>query len=251
MPEYSVLIVEDDPIIVRVLFSMLEYENFHVLTPIDAGEQVIEQVTLEKPDIILMDIDLPGKITGIEAASILFNIFCIPVIFVTGHDEKQILNKAMESMPFGFLIKPVNPDLLFSSIRVGINLCSKMRLTTEGMISGLSESMKKKLTESSGFYLLVDDMNHILLANQGAEELFKTDSSNLFNNDLLTTFQNIISDNESPNSDLLDDLTNHRPVKVNIGNRESKCTVNIESVKNLFGVKSGSFISIIFPDNNY
>jgi hypothetical protein len=169
---------------------------------------------------------------------------------VTGHDEKQILDKAIVSMPFGFLIKPVNPALLFSSIKVSVNLCTKMRHTTEGKLSGLSESMITMLTGSSGNYLLVDNMNHIPLANQGAEEFFKMDSSNLFNNDVITMLQNLISDGKRSKDELIDSLMDHRPVMVTVGNRISECTIEIEPIKNLFGVQSGSFISIILPNTN-
>jgi CheY-like chemotaxis protein len=93
MPENSVLIVEDDEIIVRVLLTILREGGFTVHTPVNSGEQVIEQVAAEKPDVVLMDIDLPGAMSGIEAAAQLFNIFSIPVIFVTGHDEKKVLKK--------------------------------------------------------------------------------------------------------------------------------------------------------------
>jgi CheY-like chemotaxis protein len=247
MPEYSVLIVEDDPIIVRVLYSMLEYGNFHVLTPIDSGEQVIEQVTLEKPDIVLMDIDLPGVITGIDTASILFRLFNIPVIFVTGHDEKTVLERAIGSMPFGFLIKPVNPTLLISSIMVSVNMCMKMRQTTEGRLSGLSDSMLSRLTGASGYHILVDDQNYILLANQGAEELFRPCCSDLFYKNIADLIRSIIPDEIRIGEEFNDLIQNQRLFIVTNENEISECTLIIESIKDLFGERSGSFISLIMP----
>ena len=247
MPDYSVLIVEDDPIIVRVLFSMLDYDNFHILTPIDSGEQVIEQVTLEKPDLVLMDIDLPGPLSGIDTASILFNIFNIPVIFVTGHDEKEVFDKAIVSMPFGFLIKPVEPILLISSIKVSLNMCDRMRQTTEGKAAGLSESIIKKLTGAFENYFLIDNKNRILLANQGAEEFFNSNSSDLLFKDLIVLLNEIDVSGKCISDAFIGNKKTNISIKIKKNNKDQEGTIIIEKITNLFGDYSGSFVSLIFP----
>lgn len=247
MPENSVLIVEDDEIIVRVLLTILREGGFTIHTPVNSGEQVIEQVAAEKPDVVLMDIDLPGAMSGIEAAAQLFNIFSIPVIFVTGHDEKKVFEKAMGSMPFGFLIKPVNPNLLYSTIRVSINLCDKIRQTTEGKKGGLSPSMWVQISDSSHPVLITNADYAIIWMNQAAEECIGERGSALFLKDIREALRLL-----NPNLDISAAFfrsAEECDMRLCAGEpqEERQYIITARPIMNMFGTYSGSFITITHP----
>ncbi len=244
MPEKKVLIVEDDEIIVRVLLSMVREIGFAVQTPVNSGEQVIEQVAVERPDVVLMDIDLPGAMSGIEAATELFNIYSIPVIFVTGHDERKNFEKALSSMPFGFLVKPVNPNLLYSTIMVGVHLCDRMRETAEGRKAGLSASMQVQIADSSHPILIVNRDHAIIWMNQAAEECLGERSSALFLKDLRQALVSV-----RPGLDLSPDSfrssgDGEKRVCID-GEGETKYIITARPIMNMFGTYSGSFITIM------
>lgn len=247
MPENSVLIVEDDEIIARVLISILRDGGFTVHTPVNSGEQVLEQVAVEKPDVVLMDIDLPGVMSGIEAAAQLFHVFSIPVIFVTGHDEKKVFEKAMGSMPFGFLIKPVNPSLLYCAIRVSLNLCEKIRQTTEGKKAGLSPSMWVQISDSSHPVLLINSDHALIWMNQAAEECIGESSSGLFLKDIRQALRLL-----SPDIDISPDFfrsTDESGMMLSVGSgqEERQYIITARPIMNMFGTYSGSFITITVP----
>lgn len=243
MPEYSILIVEDDPIISRVLVSIVREGGFNLQTPVNSGEQVIEQVALERPDLVLMDIDLPGIMSGIDAASALFNIFSIPVVFVTGHDEKSFLNKAITSMPFGFLIKPVNPNILTSTISVSISLAEKIKKTTEGVNAGLSQTMQSRINDGKIPVILTDTQNRVIWTNQAAEEFLELTGSELFYMDLFEFLKGrpVFSDYVNDFKELGREEWN---VIITDSSQNTEFHITGEPVFNLFGDHSGTFISI-------
>lgn len=178
-----VLIVEDDPIIARVLETILKDSGYFVDEPVNSGEKAISRVAARKPDIVLMDIDLLGHISGIEAARILFHIFNVPVIFVTGHDEEDVLTNAKEADPFGFLVKPINQNILNTTIQVSINLHEKLTGTTEGKTGGLALTQCEELIGSLKPVVLLDDRNRIIWMNDAAEYLLEKSNSDLLLSD--------------------------------------------------------------------
>ncbi|NLL10667.1 MAG: two-component response regulator [Euryarchaeota archaeon ADurb.Bin294] len=244
MPEYSVLVVEDDEIIARILTSMLRDSGYITHTPVNSGEQALEQVAVEKPDIVLMDIDLAGAISGITAAKEIFNIFSIPVIFVTGHDERKFLEMAMGSMPFGFLVKPVNPNLLYSTIQVAINLCERIRVTTEGKKAGLSPLMSIQVSDSSHPVIILNSDNAILWMNQAAEECVGENGSALFLKDIRQALSLLCPDvNIQPDFFRSYDAQDLKICSDDIHKRRSY-KITARPVVNMFGSYSGSFITI-------
>lgn len=243
MPEYSILIVEDDPIISRVLVSIVREGGFNLQTPVNSGEQVVEQVALERPDLVMMDIDLPGIMSGIDAASVLFNIFSIPVVFVTGHDEKTFLNKAIASMPFGFLIKPVNPNILTSTILVSISLAERMKKTTEGVKAGLLSSMQSRINEGIIPVILIDSQSRVIWTNQAAEELLEITGSELYYMDFLEFLKDRPGFSDFVNN--YKDLEKGEwSVKLPKSSQNKEHLITGEPIFNLFGDHSGTFISI-------
>ena len=81
----SILIVEDEVMLSAWLKIQLEDEGYEVCGSFTTGEEAVEFVKETKPDVILMDINLVGKIDGIEAAEVITEKSNIPIIFMTGY----------------------------------------------------------------------------------------------------------------------------------------------------------------------
>jgi len=103
----SILIVEDEVILSAWLKMQIEDEGYLVCGCITTGEKAIEFVKETKPDVILMDINLVGKIDGIEAAEVINKKSKIPIIFMTGYEEPEIYERAQKTKPVAYLTKPV------------------------------------------------------------------------------------------------------------------------------------------------
>jgi len=177
--DYSVLTVEDDPIIARVIISILKDSGFLVDEPVDSGEKAISRVATKPPGVVLMDIDLMGWLSGIDTARLLLQFFSVPVIFITGHDEEEMLVRAEIACPFGDLIKPLSQSSLNTTIRVARTLHTKLCQTTEGKVGGLTAAQRSDLVLPDRPVILLDDRKRIVWMNDAAEFLLERSSGDL------------------------------------------------------------------------
>jgi len=103
-----ILIVEDDMIIAANISLQLTKLGYEVTGIESRGEDAINHAKENHPDIILMDINLKGKIDGIEAAKSIQKFFDIPLIFLTANSDEASFQKAKETHPYAFISKPFN-----------------------------------------------------------------------------------------------------------------------------------------------
>ncbi len=106
MPEVNIMIVEDEVILAKELKIKLEDMGYRVTSIVNSGERAIESSEQDRSDLILMDINLKGKMDGIEAAEIIHSHFDIPVIFLTAYADEEKLDRAKLTLPFGYILKP-------------------------------------------------------------------------------------------------------------------------------------------------
>ncbi len=106
------LIVEDEGIVSLDLKNTLSYFGDIESEIAFTGEDAINRVKQNKPDIVLMDIGLKGRIDGIEAAKIIINEYKIPVVFLTGFADGNTEKMANDLHPAGYMTKPVDEEKL-------------------------------------------------------------------------------------------------------------------------------------------
>jgi CheY-like chemotaxis protein/DNA-binding PadR family transcriptional regulator len=85
-----------------------------------SGEDAVEKARGMKPDLVLMDIVMPGKMNGIEAAKIITRELDIPVVFVTAYADDNIIEKAKSARPYGYIVKPFNELEIKAAIEVAL-----------------------------------------------------------------------------------------------------------------------------------
>jgi diguanylate cyclase (GGDEF)-like protein/PAS domain S-box-containing protein len=116
----SIMIVEDEKIVARDLKSTLESLGYQVPAIVDSGELAIQQAMELRPDLILMDICLQGRIDGIKAAEIIVENLDIPIVYLTAHSDDASLARAIITRPLGYLIKPFEERELRAAIEVAL-----------------------------------------------------------------------------------------------------------------------------------
>lgn len=92
--------------------------GYQVTGVVASGEAVIDNITVNKPDIILMDISLEGKIDGISAVQKINAITDIPVIYLTANSDSEIFERAKQTEPYAYLIKPYDLGQLQNTIEI-------------------------------------------------------------------------------------------------------------------------------------
>ncbi|MEP7163304.1 MAG: response regulator [Ferruginibacter sp.] len=102
----KILVVEDEMIIGAKISMQLTELGYEVTGILPRGEEVLNHLKENKPDIILLDIQLKGKMDGIETAALVEQHFQIPVIYLTANTDDATFNRAKATRPAAFISKP-------------------------------------------------------------------------------------------------------------------------------------------------
>jgi len=113
----NLLLVDDDPTMRDILRRVLEKAEFDVATAED-GREALEQIERHVPDVVLMDLEMPGMDGPTTLQQIRKQWGSLPVILHTGHVDGPLLSKALEWSPFTVLAKPCPMDQLVETVRV-------------------------------------------------------------------------------------------------------------------------------------
>lgn len=120
MPRAKILIVDDEVIIARMLELMLTDMGYSIAAQAHSGEEALERAAETLPDLALMDINLPGKMDGIETAAHLQRIHDVPIVYLSAHCSDTILERAKITAPFGYVMKPIKEKELYAAIEIAL-----------------------------------------------------------------------------------------------------------------------------------
>lgn len=119
LPEHParVLVVDDELLVAQGIMSTLKTLGFDIVGPCKNGEEAIANCREDKPDIVLMDIQMP-VMNGMQAAQIIFPELDIPVVMLTAYSDDTYLRNCVAAGVFGFLLKPASSEQLSAGITV-------------------------------------------------------------------------------------------------------------------------------------
>lgn len=108
----DILIVEDDFIQSFVLEHQLKSFNYHVIGIAKSGEEAIVLAEKYKPDVVIMDISLKGKLDGVETAKMLLESSDISIIYISGHLQEFYRNRVKQTNYIDIIDKPFSRNEL-------------------------------------------------------------------------------------------------------------------------------------------
>jgi len=118
MSKSRIFIVEDDDVIARLMEWRVKKLGYDVCGRAAEGKEAISLIQSMSPDLVLLDIGLPGNCDGISVAHQIRRNHDLPIVFVTGYSQGEIIDRAKKTSPNGFILKPFSDD----DLRVGIEL---------------------------------------------------------------------------------------------------------------------------------
>ena len=128
----KILIVEDEMLIGANISLQLNELGYEVTGIIPRGEEALDHIENNPPDIMLLDINLKGNLDGIETAVEMQKTRNIPVIYLTANTDDAHFNRAKETKPYGFISKPFKKLDLQRTIELTINqMDTKIRNDTD------------------------------------------------------------------------------------------------------------------------
>jgi PAS domain S-box-containing protein len=170
MANATILVVEDEFITGADLQSKLKKMGFNVPIVVDTGQKAIDAAAELKPDLALMDITLKGEMTGIEAAEIIGRSG-IPVIFLTAHSDEPTVEKAVKSVPFGYLIKPLDERALKTTIQMAL-----YKNEIDGKVRERDTIIQALINANPEPLFIIDQNTNILVFNHAIAAFLATPS---------------------------------------------------------------------------
>ena len=120
MSKTQIMIVEDEGVVAADVKESLKILGYEVVAVVPSGEEALKKIEDKKPDLVLMDIVLDGKMNGIEATDEINSRFDIPVVYLTAYADEETMERAKVTEPFGYIIKPFGDRELHTVIEMAL-----------------------------------------------------------------------------------------------------------------------------------
>lgn len=115
-----VVIVEDEMLLAEDIATDLHGFGYEVAGVFISGEQCLNEITVLKPDVVIMDIRIKGSMDGIETAKNINAVFPVPVVYLTANSDQAMLAKLLEVFPSTFISKPYQKTDLMMAIEMAV-----------------------------------------------------------------------------------------------------------------------------------
>lgn len=168
MSKARVLIVEDSFIVAFHLQKTLENEGYTIVGTETSGESALELLENKnkRPDLVLMDIMLSGEMDGIHTAEVILSKYNIPVVYITALTDKDTIQRAKLTEPFGYLTKPFEDREIFTVIEMAL-----YKHSIESKLKSSEEKYFSTIRSISDAAIIIDRDFNITYLNPSAEAL--------------------------------------------------------------------------------
>lgn len=116
-----IAVVDDEMIVAKDLEATLRSFGYDVPGLAPSGHEAITLATTLKPDLMLMDIRLRGELDGIETARHIQQQLDVPIVYVTAYADETTLERARDTCPYGYLVKPVQDNALRTAVSTALH----------------------------------------------------------------------------------------------------------------------------------
>lgn len=155
-----ILIADDEAVIRLGLRTMLEAQGYRVVGEAADGTRAVDLVTRLKPDLVILDIKMPG-VNGLQAARRLQRDGNTPVVILTAYSDREFVDSAKASGVLAYLVKPVRESDLRPAIEVAMSRFAEIQ-ALRGEVEDLEDSLETRK--------VVERAKGILMRKLGIEE---------------------------------------------------------------------------------
>ena len=116
----KILIVDDEWLTRLEIEEMLMDLAYEVAGQAETGAEAIDMTRNLEPDLIIMDVEMPGEMNGIDAARVIKSQWGTPIIFITGYGDPEHIEAAKEIAPFGYVMKPFDEREVHAAVEIAL-----------------------------------------------------------------------------------------------------------------------------------
>jgi response regulator NasT len=150
-----VVVAEDEAIIRLDIVETLKESGFDVVGQAGDGAEAVRQTLELKPDLVLMDIKMPGT-DGLQAAEVLAE-HNVPVVLLTAFSSPELVERASAAGVFSYVVKPFNPSNLIPALRIALSLHERMT-SAANEIDEITEKLETRKLVDRAKGLLTEKM---------------------------------------------------------------------------------------------
>lgn len=216
-------IVEDELVIGRTILNTLNELGYGSCGPAISYTEAMEMLEQDKPDLLLLDIQISGKKDGIDIAEKLNELYHIPFIFLTANSDGETIDRAKKVKPHAYIVKPFTKEELYAAIEIAFSNFTGARDTTKAE-SPVMHSAKDFMFVRDGYVFrkiffndllyLESDANYVTLHLKSQKKVMVRSTLNDLIGQLETPRFMRIHRSYSVNISLVDDVF---PAEVSVG----------------------------------
>ena len=126
----NILVADDSALIRTWLERLLPGMGHRVAATADSGAEAVRLAGVLRPDLVLMDVRMPGEMDGLAAGERIRQSLDIPVVYMTAHTGEDILGRIMDTSPPGFVTKPIRPPQLRLTLEIALRVKAERDLAS-------------------------------------------------------------------------------------------------------------------------
>jgi PAS domain S-box-containing protein len=171
---YNILLVEDDRITSKLIQKYILDIGYYLAGAVSSGEEAVAIINQKEPDLVLMDINLEGKLDGIESAKSINSSISLPFVYITSSSDYSTIERAKESNAYGYIIKPFNKKDLRATIEMAL-----LRYQMENKVKDNENRVSTILNSIMDAVIVIDESGDIDYINAAAGRMLSLDKSEI------------------------------------------------------------------------
>lgn len=172
MQKPKIGVVEDEMVIADTICLNLRKLGYQTTTPSPNYQRAIKMMEEEKPDLMLVDINLGGEKDGIDLAKYIREHYPIPIVFLTANSDAATLERAKVIKPDAYIVKPYKKTDLYAAIEIAmsnrLSQLQKNNLVDYMMVKDGYDYIKVFLSE---ILFILSDQNYAVLHLKNTKKL--------------------------------------------------------------------------------
>lgn len=159
MKKAKILLVESETVVAVEIENRLQRLGYDVTSIVDTGKKALEKAEMDKPDVVLMAVQINGEMDGIEAADIIRSRFKLPIVFSAVNADESRIERAGPAPPSAVVLKPVQERELKMAIEMALYVAKVdlERSEAEEQYRKKSKQMEEALKKKEQYYRNIFD----------------------------------------------------------------------------------------------
>jgi len=173
----KLLIVEDEPLIAQDIKRCCKNLGYDIVGIASRSERALDLLHSQKVDAVILDININGELDGIDLAKIINEKYELPFVFLTSYADRGTLDRAKETLPYGYILKPFDEKDLLTSLEVAIFKYQNLPGNKKGIPSKEKIIAKLNIKVSQREYEIMQSMFEGLNNQQMAKKYFVSENT--------------------------------------------------------------------------